>query len=255
MKLLPSSIYNTKFPCRLNELSSITMDDGTNKSDDKFYDTEVTYQLNSHGYRCDEFDNIDWENSIVFHGCSNVFGVANPEEYTIPKLFESISGIKTVNLGMPGVGADYVSNNILMMRRQDIKPLANVVLWPNPERFYFTDEADDILWHVSSNTIKGGYNRKMFNIPYLLNIKNNKHRFFNSVLSAQYYYDLVNLSLDITAVDYLTELNLPNFFKPNTNFYKFEYNYARDGQHYHWKTHYDISKFIYKKINTKKEII
>lgn len=250
MNFLSSSIYNIEFPNILTDLSFLTADDGSNKSNDTFYDSEITYKLNSDGYRCDEFSSIDWENSIVFHGCSNIFGVGNPEEYTIPKLFEKISGIKTVNLGMPGVGADFVSDNILRMRVQNIKPLASIVFWPNPDRFYFSDEKTETLWHVNSNTIEGGYNRRMFNIPYFLNTKNNKHRFVTSVLSSQYYYDLINLTLDITSLEYLNDLRLSNFLKVDSSFYEFIYGHARDGQHYHWKTHYDISKFIYKKINT-----
>ena len=48
------------------------------------YATEdITYTMNSHGYRTKQFDNIDWNNSVVILGCSCVFGTGINESDTI----------------------------------------------------------------------------------------------------------------------------------------------------------------------------
>ena len=41
----------------------------------KYRTTNITYRLNSMGYRTQEFDRIPWHKSIVLFGCSYIFGV------------------------------------------------------------------------------------------------------------------------------------------------------------------------------------
>jgi len=48
---------------------------------DWFYRTNpVNYTVNSQGYRTEEFEKIDWAQSVVIFGCSTVFGTGVSDE-------------------------------------------------------------------------------------------------------------------------------------------------------------------------------
>lgn len=69
-------------------------------------DTSVTYQFNSHGFRCEEF-NLDTErDSIVFLGCSLTAGVGIPLEDTWAYKVAKTLGLRCYNLGIGGTSAD-----------------------------------------------------------------------------------------------------------------------------------------------------
>src|SRR6056297_703452 len=53
-------------------------------ADWKYADVDISYDLNSQGYRCSEFDQISWEDSVLFFGCSIVLGVGLPINETLP---------------------------------------------------------------------------------------------------------------------------------------------------------------------------
>ena len=78
-------------------------------------ENDITYRLNSLGYRCPEFD-ISADVRIVAIGCSYVLGVALPQRAVFDELFaeklRSIISPKTVlvwNLGLGGASNDYIS--------------------------------------------------------------------------------------------------------------------------------------------------
>jgi hypothetical protein len=47
------------------------------------YSVEINYNLNSHGYRCNEFNNQE----ILVLGCSQTFGSGMPNDFTWPEIF------------------------------------------------------------------------------------------------------------------------------------------------------------------------
>jgi hypothetical protein len=94
----------------------------------------VSYELNSDGYRARPWDQIDWANSIVCFGCSWTFGVGLTGEQTWPALVETISGIPTVNLGMPGSSVQWAWINTVRLIVAGIRPRALVYYWPDPSR-------------------------------------------------------------------------------------------------------------------------
>lgn len=74
------------------------------------------YELNSHGFRCDEFDAITARTdnvNIVFLGCSNTFGLGTPEDETWTQYVASYIQDKTnrevniINLGISGGSLDH----------------------------------------------------------------------------------------------------------------------------------------------------
>ena len=81
---------------------------------------DVTYDLNSYGFRCDDFVDIsDDESLVVFVGCSFTFGSAVRKQDTwafkAHQEIERQSGkkIRYLNLGWPGTGLDYFARILL----------------------------------------------------------------------------------------------------------------------------------------------
>ena len=68
--------------------------------DDWLYRTqEVVYRLNSLGYRCREFDQIEWAQSIVVKGCSVVEGIGLAEEDTLSSRLTDLFNQPVIKIG------------------------------------------------------------------------------------------------------------------------------------------------------------
>jgi len=102
---------------------------------------EITYDINSYGYRTKEFNEIDWTESIVIFGCSNVFGIGLSEDETLSYNISKLTGRYVVNLGFPG-GSNYISYyNSMMMKKKYGIPYSIIFIWTGRDRYtYFTKE-------------------------------------------------------------------------------------------------------------------
>ena len=99
-------------------------------------DKKITYHINSHGYRCDKnFNEVDWESSIVVLGCSKVFGIGVDNENTLSGHIHHLTGIPTVNLGIPGASVMRIWSLLTDLLNSGIKPKAVVIVWTDPSRF------------------------------------------------------------------------------------------------------------------------
>ena len=101
----------------------------------EYYNKEIVYKYNSHGFRTKEFSDIDWNNSIVVLGDSNVFGTGIAEEDTISYQIEEITGIPTVNLGICGSAIDHAMVNSMILYNYYPKPKGIVQLWTSLSRY------------------------------------------------------------------------------------------------------------------------
>lgn len=63
---------------------------------------KILYQINSHGYRSDEFG---LNQEILVLGCSQTFGQGIPQEFTWAKIFSDSIGKSYANLAQPGDSA------------------------------------------------------------------------------------------------------------------------------------------------------
>lgn len=95
---------------------------------------EVTYNVNSAGYRCPEWDQIDWANSIVIFGCSETFGTGLAEDETISASLSKLTGINVVNMGKNGTSMMFALANNLILRNHFPKPLAVINHWTESSR-------------------------------------------------------------------------------------------------------------------------
>jgi hypothetical protein len=64
----------------------------------------ITYKINSHGFRSEEFDPA--ASSLVSLGCSYTVGIGLPEHATWPHLVAQAAGLKNYNLAWGGTSAD-----------------------------------------------------------------------------------------------------------------------------------------------------
>ncbi len=100
-----------------------------------YYQKDISYVQNSHGFREKELDEVDWSNSIVVLGCSMVWGCGNAIEDTIPYILQETLGIPTVNLGVSGAGLDLSTYNSLFLHNHYPRPKAIVHIWSGMARY------------------------------------------------------------------------------------------------------------------------
>lgn len=108
-----------------------------------YRDKEVVYTLNSQGYRAPEWKDIDWENSVVFMGGSQIFGVGNTDSDTIPHLFSVLTGVPSVNLSLGGVGMQFHRQNTRMLIDNNIRPKKVFLIATPKHRFSWIKIKDE----------------------------------------------------------------------------------------------------------------
>ena len=98
-------------------------------------------KINSLNYRTDNFENIDWNNSIVLFGCSNVFGTGLKDNETIAYKLEEILQRPVINMGVPSSSIAYSVFNQIILASMNITPYAVINLWTSINRVsYFFEE-------------------------------------------------------------------------------------------------------------------
>jgi len=95
----------------------------------------IRYSLNSDGYRCPEWEQIDWANSILMFGCSYIFGSGVDDHQTIPSQLALRFKRPVINLGIPGTSTMYQFMNTITLREHGIVPKAVIYSWPQSSRY------------------------------------------------------------------------------------------------------------------------
>lgn len=113
-----------------------------------YRDNNVNYTLNSRRYRTTEFDNIDWSNSVVLFGCSNVFGTGLDNNDTISSQLELLINKPVINLGVAASSIQYSVYNSVILASGYPTPLAVVQLWTGYDRCMVFN--DDIIENFGS---------------------------------------------------------------------------------------------------------
>jgi len=102
----------------------------------QWFDHPVSYRLNSDYYRCPEWEDIDWSESVVLFGDSWAFGLGLDSESTISsRLSDELGGIPVINLGQTGVSWTFNWINSVRMIDAGIRPRAVVYIWPGIRRY------------------------------------------------------------------------------------------------------------------------
>jgi hypothetical protein len=118
-------------------------------------DKTVSYNLNSHGYRCPEWENIDWANSHILLGCSVVQGVGLCEEDTLNRQLAKLLNDPVINLGVGGGSLPFILANTYKLIDAGIKPKSVILIEPEPSRIalFYKNRTEHIgtwvLWRGS----------------------------------------------------------------------------------------------------------
>jgi hypothetical protein len=108
---------------------------------------QVNYTLNGQYYRCDPFDKINWEESILIFGCSNTFGVGLDDSDTISARLQELTGFNVVNLGVGGSCQQISLYNTVLLKNNNIKPKAIIHIWTDSMRPFSIDKDYDIQYN------------------------------------------------------------------------------------------------------------
>lgn len=108
-----------------------------------YFNKEITYKVNSNGFRTLEFKNIDWKNSIVVFGDSYTFGEGNIIDDVFTTILQNMIEIPVINLGIGGAGIDRSCWNSLALHESYPKPKALIHLWSGLYRYSEWDSTCD----------------------------------------------------------------------------------------------------------------
>lgn len=95
----------------------------------KYYNTPITYEINSLGYRMKEFDQIDWSNYMVVLGCSHTAGVGLNLEETWPYRISQELNMDLVNGAIPGGTNEFMLMNLTRLLNNRTPPKLVVFNW------------------------------------------------------------------------------------------------------------------------------
>lgn len=99
-------------------------------------------KLNYLDYRTQEFSNINWQESVVIFGCSNVFGSGLSDNETISYQLEKLLNRPVVNMGVPGSSIAYSIFNQTVLSGLNQSPYAVINLWTSINRItYFYEKS------------------------------------------------------------------------------------------------------------------
>jgi len=117
---------------------------------------KVNYRVNSDGYRTKEFDSIDWANSVVIFGCSEVFGTGVDESHTVASFLSDLIKLPVINLGVSGSSIMFSLHNSLLLNNLYPTPKAVVHLWTEYSRVISYD-THGLTHHGSWDLDKDNY--------------------------------------------------------------------------------------------------
>lgn len=121
---------------------------------------EVTYTFNKQGYRCVDLDDVDWSNSVVMFGCSELMGTGLAEDERICYYLSQALDVPVINLGKAGTSIHFSYVNNLSLYKQCKKPLGVINQWTefSRESYYGVDR------YVTALVNHEPYQRKNFHM-------------------------------------------------------------------------------------------
>lgn len=214
----------------------------------------ITYTLNSDGYRCQEFNTIDWKNSIVMFGCSHVFGAGNDDKETIPSFLESNFNLPVINMGINGSSIMTSLHNSLILSKKYGSPKLIIYMWTSLIR-------NSIYGHDFMDTLTFGYPQGK---DYEGTIQNPSEKLYNTFVGSSINSEQIltnTLTTNFLYVNIIRNLwanKCPiyecSLFKNTAkslqcNYYLgYNNDYARDDIHYGFLSNKKIATDIYKDI-------
>lgn len=134
--------------------------------EDWYYRTnDITYDVNSYGFRTRDFNEINWQDSYVMFGCSFVFGTGVEESKTIPSFLSEYLGKEVINLGISAASNELIFYALTMFKKKYGIPLGVIVLWSSIERstfFIYNGISSLGPWSVREDVYSKKVDRKLY---------------------------------------------------------------------------------------------
>lgn len=105
--------------------------------EDWYYrNVKISYNYNKLGFRFKQLEDIDFDNYILFTGCSHTEGIGLEVEKSFCHMISDFYKIDYVNLAVAGTGIDILEYNLLtwLMKFQK-KPKLVIIQYPDHSRF------------------------------------------------------------------------------------------------------------------------
>jgi hypothetical protein len=182
------------------------------------YDPELTYKLNNHGFRCDDFSKKDTENGFLVAGCSQTFGIAIPYDATWGYFVnEKLGGKKFFNVGI-SVGNIYTNSfNIHQFVSKYGKPKGIFLFLPNFGRTPSFERSDTGLSFQRNILFYEPKERHLQDLQKFLKLNEIKNlEIFCNMLEIPFIWSTWDFTMD----EMLNKDNLQNTFF--TNYVRFE---------------------------------
>ena len=105
----------------------------------------IAYGVNSQNYRCPEFDTIDWANSYVLLGGSDVYGEGLEDDQIVSYYLEKMLGEPVINLSVPAASNQLIVLSMAMLAKH-YTPKKWIVAWSDSCRWLHWDKnaKDDV---------------------------------------------------------------------------------------------------------------
>lgn len=158
----------------------------------------ITYNFNSHGFRCDEFSQ---EPGIITLGCSFTGGIALPVDRIWPTLVARRLNLKLWNLGVGSASMDscfrLLNHYILKLNVRMV-----LILTPLPNRFEMFMPNDTIEWAVPNGSNFNNYQKAWYQ-----NDKNSTYNYIKNSMAIKHLCYTNNIKLvEKSGLDDLIEL-------------------------------------------------
>ena len=219
---------------------------------------QFSYKLNSHGYRCREFNVPDGKKNVVILGCSHTFGVGlDHNEYWVDFLSKhNTERLRYWNLGQPGASADKIVR-ILYGCEKVLFPNIIIVCWPEWSRRERLDlEPENLTSNnpkLKDETEETDLNNFLKNVFFVEKFAETKHcKTFHCFAQDSYHEYLKGLNvLETYTIKNCwppwDDHNLPEARKQRIT----DSNVARDGIHYGEKHHLAFAELFLNKFRLK----
>lgn len=133
----------------------------------------ITYDVNEQGYRCPDWNNCDWNNSILIFGCSFVFGTGIRNDQTVAFNLASLTKTPVINLGMSASSPTFQWVNTTLLAEQQINPTAAIYLWPQATRNIEFDSEHNVTNHLvfDNSRLLMSWVKNECNVRHLLDLQ------------------------------------------------------------------------------------
>lgn len=121
------------------------------KSHDWIYHTlSISYAHNENGHRSKPISQINFDNYILFAGCSHTHGVGLPLKETYSYKFAQKLNVDYYNLAVGGADNYTIFHNLYHWNIKYPKPKFVVAQWTDPTRFCIVDDAKLTQYGINS---------------------------------------------------------------------------------------------------------